>query len=429
MKKYLIKSSILGLALTLGLGACQSEYLNPSSASETQAVNDANGLIALCNGLEYRYTVTRSSPIYASITAAGLTTKSLKVLNAGNADEDFLEKGGANVTETNSIIRNLWEQSNLVKANADLILKNTDKVSDASLRAYIVAHASIFKAISLGTLAQFFEKAPIIVAESAQFNTRQEVLQEAVRLLETAASSLNGVNMPTTFSNRIAGGIDYINTANALAARYYLMLGNNDKALELANKVDLTKKSEYKFDEQSRNTIYETALSNINVYQPLDLNMGLPTALAPSTDDKRIDFYFVSRTPSQGTLRGKGFFTANAASIPVYLPGEVTLIKAEAYARKNDLTNATTELNKVLTKKTDIWTIGADLPAYGGANTQDALLNEIYKNRRIELFMSGLELEDSRRFNRPATERTRNFYPYPSTERLNNPNTPANPSN
>jgi hypothetical protein len=85
------------------------------------------------------------------------------------------------------------------------------------------------------------------------------------------------------------------------------MLGNNDKAIELANKVDLTKKSEYKFDDQSRNPIFETALSNINVYQPLDLNMGLPASLAPNTADKRIDFYFSARTPVQGVYRGKGF--------------------------------------------------------------------------------------------------------------------------
>jgi len=30
------------------------------------------------------------------------------------------------------------------------------------------------------------------------------------------------------------------------------------------------------------------------------------------------------------------------------------------------------------------------------------VLTEIYRNRRIELFMSGLALEDSRRFGRPA---------------------------
>jgi hypothetical protein len=65
--------------------------------------------------------------------------------------------------------------------------------------------------------------------------------------------------------------------------------------------------------------------------------------------------------------------------------------------------------------------------------SQEAILTEIYRQRSIELFMSGSRLEDSRRFNRPGpgipgAERTRNFYPYPLSERDNNPNTPGDPA-
>ena len=157
--------------------------------------------------------------------------------------------------------------------------------------------------------------------------------------------------------------------------------------------------------------------------------MGLPTTLKPADADKRIDYYFLSRALFVNTYRGKGFFKSNGDPIPMYLPSEMTLIKAEAYARKSDLPNAEKELNTILTKTTDVWGIGAGLTAYAGAKTQDALLTEIYRNRRIELFMSGMSLEDSRRFGRPTTERTRTFYPYPQTERDNNPNTPADPTN
>jgi hypothetical protein len=59
-------------------------------------------------------------------------------------------------------------------------------------------------------------------------------------------------------------------------------------------------------------------------------------------------------------------------------------------------------------------------------------LLDIYQQRCIELYMSGLKLEDSRRFGRPGpgqpgAERSRNFYPYPTVERDNNPNTPPDP--
>jgi starch-binding outer membrane protein, SusD/RagB family len=170
------------------------------------------------------------------------------------------------------------------------------------------------------------------------------------------------------------------------------------------------------------------------VVQPVDLGLGLPEALRPVAADRRLDFYFLSRTPTAGVFRGRGFFKSNGDAIPMYLPGEMMLIKAEAQARQNNLPAAVAELNNVLTKTTDAWGIGAGLPAYAGATTQAAILTEIYRQRRIELFMSGLAFEDARRFNRPVattatSERNRNFYPYPAVERDNNANTPADPAN
>jgi starch-binding outer membrane protein, SusD/RagB family len=109
------------------------------------------------------------------------------------------------------------------------------------------------------------------------------------------------------------------------------------------------------------------------------------------------------------------------------------LILAEANARKDNVADAVIELNKVLTKKTDAWGIGASLPAYAGEATKEAVLKEIYKQRCIELFMQGHKLEDSRRFGRPGAgatgaERNRNWYPYPQAERDNNKSTPADPA-
>ncbi|WP_264523138.1 hypothetical protein [Flavobacterium sp. N502536] len=111
------------------------------------------------------------------------------------------------------------------------------------------------------------------------------------------------------------------------------------------------------------------------------------------------------------------------------------LIKAEGYARKDNLPQALIELNKVLTKTTgaDTYGIGANLPPYAGAVTKAAILTEIYRNRCIEMYMSSLKLEDSRRFDRPAAgttgaERNRNWYPYPDSERNNNTNTPVDPA-
>ena len=106
----------------------------------------------------------------------------------------------------------------------------------------------------------------------------------------------------------------------------------------------------------------------------------------------------------------------------------MTLIKAEAYARLNDLPNALIQLNIVVTKSpsSDPFGIGANLPPTSYTDQND-LLNKIYKNRCIELYMSGLKLIDERRFNRNVSERKRNYLPFPFVERNDNPNTPNDP--
>lgn len=422
--------------------SCDQEYLNPSAASETQVTTDINGLITLCNGLQYRYSSTRAGVLYTAITASGLTTKELTVLNAGNGDEEQLRIGSGSITPNNGILRNLWAQNQLVKANADLVLKSVATVSgDAGTKSGITAYASIFRALALGTIAQFWEKLPVTSSDNAVFVTRDEALKEAIRTLETAATTLTATPVSSTFTTRIVAGIDLANTIQALIARYSLMVGDNAKALAAANRVDLTKKSSFNFDDATQNPLFFNTFGNRNVTEPVNATLGLPEALRPVAADKRLAFYLSNPAgvASGGINLGRAsFFTANNAAIPVYLPGEIQLIRAEASARTNDLVGATTALNAVLTKTTDAWGIGAGLPAYSGANTADALLTEIYRQRCIELFLSGLKLEDSRRFNRLApvagnaasqVERTRTFYPYPLIEKDNNrANTPADPA-
>ncbi|WP_315815664.1 RagB/SusD family nutrient uptake outer membrane protein [Paraflavitalea speifideaquila] len=179
------------------------------------------------------------------------------------------------------------------------------------------------------------------------------------------------------------------------------------------------------------NPIWETATSTNNVYQPIDSTMGLPPAIAPSLTDKRVPFYITVNTTSAQRFRINGFGGTSASAWPIYLPGEMTLIKAEAAARQNQIPAAIAFLNQILIKKPvdDPFGVGADQPVYAGVVTQAAILEQIYRNRSIELYMSGLRIQDQRRFNRPTAERKRNYMPYPFVERDNNPNTPADPPN
>jgi starch-binding outer membrane protein, SusD/RagB family len=430
MKKIFIKSTIFALVVAFGLTSCEKDLLNPSTASETQVVSDVDGLIALANNLPLRYSVGRQSPGYTVIATGGLTTRELKVLNAGNLDEDQLERGGLGVDGTNAVVRNLWAQLNIVKGNSDLILNNVSKVSDPGLKSGLLAYASIYRALAVGTMAQFWQQVTVETATNANFVARDEALRQAIALLESAQATIATTPVSATFNSRVVAGLDIPNTINALIARYALFVGDNAKAIAAVGRISSSAgRSFFAFDDVTRNPIWDVALANINVFQPTDLNMGLPVALKPVDADKRIDFYFLSRALAGGTYRGKGFFTSNSSAMPIYLPGEMLLIRAEANARTNNIDAAIADLNAVLTKKTDTWGIGADLPAYTGAKTSDAVLTEIYRNRRIELFMSGMALEDNRRFGRPVTERSRTWMPYSAIERSNNINTPATDPN
>ncbi|MFN2440017.1 MAG: RagB/SusD family nutrient uptake outer membrane protein, partial [Chitinophagaceae bacterium] len=264
-----------------------------------------------------------------------------------------------------------------------------------------------------------------------------EALARAVQLLDEASTLLAATTVPASFTAAVGAEIDLRNTLLALSARYNNMLGNNDAAIAKAAAVDLTKRSVFFYNLTNPNPVFRSALTTNNTYG-IKTNFGLTGSLTPDPADKRIAFHLTKNAATGSDANGSGFFKSDLTTIPFYLPGEMLLIQAEAYARKGgaaDLVNAKVFLDRVLTKTPaqDVFGIGADLPAYAGPLTQAALLEEIYKNRAIELYLSGLRLEDSRRFARPApgtpnADRSRNFYPYPQQERDGNPNTPTDPA-
>ena len=397
-------------------------------------VTSSDGLLTLCNGLQARYSTNGLlSVLYNAVAAGGLSTRELTILNVGNIEEYNVSLGAGNVTNANGVVRNLWTQANLVKANADLVLANAGNAPEAGTRSGIVAYASIFRALSIGTLAQFFEQVPLTVQENAAFVPRVQALQNAVAQLEAAAAQLAATPVSADFNAKIVPGLDLPNTIQALIARYSLQAGDYDKALAAAGRVDLTKRSVFNFDDNTRNPLFEVAFGNKNVFEPFNATLGLTGALAPNLADRRLAF-FLRTNPTATQNLGTGFYTANNAPIPMYVPGEMLLIRAEAYARKADVPNAITELNRVLTKTaaTDAVGLGAALPAYAGPQTAADVLVEILRNRSIELAFQGFRLDDSRRFDRPGpgaagAERNRNFYPYPRVERENNPSTPVDP--
>ncbi|MBB6237414.1 hypothetical protein HDC90_002035 [Pedobacter sp. AK013] len=422
---------IFFFALAVSLVACKKEYLNPNGAVADDVLLSTRGLTGITVGLQKNFSTTRAGLLYAAITVNGITTNELISVNTGNTNEDRLMTGGVQVDGTNSVLLNVWTSSNKIIFDADNVINNATKLADKGLASGLIAHASIFKALALGNLSEFWEKVPAGTGQNVTFMTRAEGFNKAIATIDNALTLIAANPISTSFLSNIPVGVDIPNTLNALKARYALFAGNYALALSSANAVDLTKRSALTYDAQNLNPIFEVATSTNNVIQPKNINLGQTGVNIPDVGDARIPFYTVINT----TVRINGFGAASLTSIPVYLPGEMTLIKAEAFARQStpDLTASLAELNKVVTRPSTgnaldaNYGMGAGLPALTGSYTQQQLLDLIYKHRCIELFMSGLKLEDMRRFNQPLADRRRNFFPYPFAERDNNTNTPADP--
>ncbi|MBL7696840.1 MAG: RagB/SusD family nutrient uptake outer membrane protein, partial [Chitinophagaceae bacterium] len=364
----------------------------------------------------------------ALIDANGFVTNELMLRNAGNTAELQLSTGGSAVDPTNTVLLNIWTKSNKIISDADSVLSFASRLEDPSYSSGLVGFTSIYKALSIGNMSMLWEKIPAGIGTNVSFIDREEGFQKAIDLLDDAIQGISANAPNAKVSARLPKEVDLLNTLNALKARYSLYIGDYATAITAADAVDLTKASVIAYNSLAQNAVFESATSTNNVYQPVDSTLGLPADLAPDLADQRIPFYIGINPTTAPRHRIKGFFASGTSSVPLYLPGEMLLIKAEALARQDMLPEAVTELNKVITKTPaeDVYGVGAGLPEFSSSDKEE-ILTEIYRQRCIELFMSGLKLEDMRRFDRSMSERKRNFFPYPFPERDNNPNTPADP--
>ena len=431
MKKNILKivtiaAVYIGAILPI---SCTKDYTDPNRATDEQVFSSVKGMTGVATGLQRVYTLGRGSNLYNIISVNGLTTGELIVVNTGNTAEVQMAAGGTAVDGNNSMLTTYWTNLNKVIYDADNVITNAKTLADKNYASGLIAYASIFKALSVGSLSQFWEQVPAGIGVNVTFISRVDGFKKAITVIDEALAAISANAISASFIANIPAGIDITNTLNALKARYSLFAGLYTQALASANSVDLTKKSTFNFDALSLNPVFETATSTNNVVQVKDSTLGLAQPLQPALNDGRIPFYTSINATIAPRYRIKGFGDAAATAFPVYLPGEMTLIKAECYARAStpDLVNGLAELNKVVTKTNDPFGVNANLPAILSVANAAELLDQIYRHRCIELYMSGLKLEDMRRFGRPTTERKRNLMPYPLRERDNNPNTPPDP--
>ncbi|WP_379084564.1 RagB/SusD family nutrient uptake outer membrane protein [Pedobacter sp. UC225_65] len=430
---YKIKAGLL-VVIMLFANSCKMDTVNLNAPTDADVLTTRAGIIGLSVGLRQYYS---TSGISASYFYPAVTSRELQgVATFTNVLE--LEAGGTALPTANGSILTLWANMQKLMSMSEDIINNAGNISTLTggTLSGVLAHAKLYKAIALGTLATSFEKSNINTDKTgkATFLPRQAVLAEAIRLLNDAIAQLTTTPVSTDFTANVAGAnFNLKNVLYAFNARYNLMAGNYAAAITNATAVDLSSKNQFGYSSVSVNPLWNT--SAILKYYVPRAGFGLPSSLFEA-GDQREAFYITTTVSGATTTRTlRGFAADQLGSVPVYLPDEMKLIRAEAILRSNGpLTDAVTLINEVRTQTSgDIFGVNAGLPAYSGAVTKDALLVEVYRQRCAELYLTGQRLEDSRRFERPApptdiSERNRNFYPYPDQERITNPNTPADPA-
>jgi len=434
MKRIQSLTLFLGLAATLMTASCSKEYLNPNAASDVSVLGSPKGLMGVAVGVQRTYALS----IHPSMmSAVGLTTGETFVLNIGNISEANLFNGGASVDGNNGLLGSIWISNCKAIYDANTVLAGAQNLNDAGYRSGLIGYASIFKALAIGNLSMLWENIPDTigapVSAPTKFITRAAGYARAVATIDKALAAISAAPISTLFNSDLPAGVDIVNTLQALRARYNLYAGNITGAQAAANAVDLTKTSVLNYESLNPNPVFINVTSSNNVYAPIDSTLGLPVGIRPDLTDARIPFYTSIAATGTPRFRMNGFWNSATRSIPVYLPDEVRLMRAECLLRQTtpDPAAAKTIIDAVLqqTAASDPLGVGANLAAgYTGATDAASLLTEVYRNRCIELYISSNKLEDMRRFGRANAEMKRRNMPYPFRERDNNPNTPADPT-
>lgn len=418
-------------AASLAMFSCTKDYTNPGAATTDLVFTSPKGMMGAAVGIQRTYSL---NVVYGFSDATGLTTNETFLLNPGNLSEAQFSAGGNLVDNTNALLNNVWSTCSKSIYDANNVIKAAGTLADKGYASGLIGYATIIKASAMGVMCQYWESVPdTIGTPTTTFIPRAQGFARIISAIDKAQAAISANPITSAFLTDLPAGIDVANSLNALKARYSLFAGNYAAAITAATAVDLTKVSTFNFDATSPNPIFATVTSSNNVYAPLDSTLGLPLGLRPDLADARVPFYTAPNSVGLNRFRLNGFWNSTTRPIPVYIPDEMRLIRAECLLRQAspDLATAQSILDAMLkqTPAADPLGVGANLAAgYTGASDAASLLNEVYRNRCIELYLSGMKLEDMRRFGRPTSERKRNFFPYPVNERNNNPNTPADPA-
>lgn len=415
----------LATALAIGITSCDLELTNPNSPTEEAVLSDPTGVLGLAIGMQGQF---------AQAIEDYLVTNSLVTDEWGTQTKSLISYQslltGQNFDAFYGVVGAPWSLSYSVIKSANTVLSGADVEGlGVANRAGVVSLAKLFKAMAFGMLIQQYQSVPTeLTTAGSTPQPRTVVLDTILSLLESARADIASTTDASLaeFRLRVVGtGFDQRNTIEAMLARYYLIAGRYNDAITAANRVNLNVLSVFAYPDPTRNPVESLAFQTEYV---AGLNSFVTQA---ETGDRRPSYWLNTTTggPSgvpDSSLRFLRKYSTRNESFPVYLPDEMKLIKAEAYARTNRLPEALTLVNEVRTQTSS----SLDEPVAGLPPvvllTQAEILAEIARQRRYELYEQGLRWEDTRRFGTAVTTTpTFPFLPIPQQECDFNPANPC----
>ena len=427
-------AAVVAVAISLVTG-CDLDRRSPNAPTEEDVLATREGVLFLATGLQARFGDGEDDFIYTG----GLITDELGATTLALPSYKDTEEG--RLVSTYDAVVAPWETHYRTIRQAEEVLAATRALAadpivlDSATKNGVISLALLFKAMSLGELLQLYQQILLTAAEErTPFVSRATALTTVIALLDSAAIQFRTLTPGATFNNSVrARGFDLRNTIFAMLARYHRLAGNDAAALAAADSVDLSVVSSipYTFP-QTRNPINNLS-TGANYVKPRDqFRLAVDSG---DLVDKRDEFFITVAAPA-GNLRPLDEFRQYAnrsAPIPLYYPGEVSLIRAEALLNLGRLPEAATVVNAVRTKCNTVSLLDPEacstpLPA-SALDTPGELRAEIYRQRRVELFATGLRWEDVRRLGQVGRglSAQRCWLLYPDSERQTNPDVPADP--
>jgi starch-binding outer membrane protein, SusD/RagB family len=421
-KSIFSRLGVIALAASV-VTACDLDLTNPNALTEEQVITTLDGVVALGVGMQGQF----AQCIEDFIVPPSLVTDEWGTRTRSLLSYQSLFTG-QNFENTYDIVSAPYACAAQITKSANTLLAAAPNVGlGPAFTAGITSLAKTFKAMALGYTAMIYEGMPVTnAADGAPVLPRGEVIDTVIALLESARADIANVSDADLagFRSRVLGsGINLRSTIDAMIARYSLMDGRYQAANDAALRVTSNALSTITYPTPTTNPVWNLALTLQYV--------GGTTNFVASAEagDRRPNYWLQATTaPIAGNPTDSLSYTLRKYStqnepFPLYLPDELTLIRAEAQARLGNLQAARDLINQVRTQTTS--TVDepvAGLPALTAAQLPDlqSILRQIAYERRYELYMQGLRWEDTRRL--PVTTSvTFPFLPIPDAECDNNP--------